>query len=116
MNIYNDCPLDSRDFTDYRSSSDIHNELIIEYKLKNNHEFNNFIRNKGVDYFTNKKKEIEKLYGCGPYNNTMLEEKYTQVCDKNKCELKNNENNGIGTGRTMKFNDNNVSGNLIKNN
>jgi hypothetical protein len=116
MNIYNDCPLDARDFTDYRPSSDIHNELISAYKLKNNHEFNNFIRNKGIYYFTNKKEQIEKLYGCGPYDNTMLDEKYTQVCDKNKCELKKNKNNGIGTGRNMQFSDNNISGNSVDNN
>ena len=27
--VYTDCPLDARDFTDYRSTSDINNEIIV---------------------------------------------------------------------------------------
>ena len=56
MNIYHDCPLDARDFTDYRSSSDINNDLIVQHNLKNTSEFNTFIRKEGVKYFTKKKK------------------------------------------------------------
>ena len=38
MNIYNDCPLDARDFTDYRSTSDINNEIINKNNIKNSFE------------------------------------------------------------------------------
>ena len=54
MNIYHDCPLDARDFTDYRSSSDINNDLIVQHNLKNTSEFNRFIRTEGINYFTEK--------------------------------------------------------------
>ena len=101
MNIYHDCPLDARDFTDYRSSSDINNELIITENLKNTSEFNNFIREKGVQYFTKKKNTLEKSYGCGPHDNTMLDEKYIQTCNKNGCEMNDNNIEGLGTGRNM---------------
>ena len=104
-NIYHDCPLDARDFTDYRSSSDIHNELRSKYNIKNTNEFNNFIRNKGVTYFTDKRKELEKSYGCGPYDDTALPERFTQECTDEGCSIKDNKNNGLGTGRNMGSNE-----------
>lgn len=108
MNIYHDCPLDARDFTDYRSSSDINNELIHTLDLKNTSEFNKFIRTKGILHFNNKKKELEKAYGCGPYDNTMLNEKFIQNCNKEGCKREDKDKNGLGTGRKMNINDNNV--------
>ena len=89
MNIYHDCPLDARDFTDYRSSSDINNDLIVQHNLKNTSEFNRFIRTEDTNYFTE-----EKLYGCGPYDNTMLDEKYIEE----GCELNDGNKDGLGTG------------------
>ena len=35
-------PLDARDFTDYRSSSDINNEIIQKNKINNSFEYNKF--------------------------------------------------------------------------
>ena len=87
MNIYNDCPLDARDFTDYRSSSDINNELVTTQKLKNTNEFNKFIRTEGVKYFTEQRKHLENLYGCGPHDNTMLDERYIETCNKDECNF-----------------------------
>ena len=108
MNIYHDCPLDARDFTDYRSSSDINNELIVTQNLKNTSEFNNFIRNNGTKYFTEKRQHLEKLYGCGPYDNTMLDEKYIEACDKNGCKINDGNKNGLGTGRKMNISEENI--------
>ena len=65
MNVYNNCPLDARDFTDYRSSSDINNQIIADNDLQNSFEFNKFINTKGLESQNKKKKEIEKLYNCG---------------------------------------------------
>jgi len=113
MNIYNDCPIDARDFTDYRSSSDIHNEMIVKEKLEDQHSFNRFITDHGVNHFLDKKKKIEELYGCGTYDNTMLSEKYTQICNKKNCKIENNKNDGLGTGRKMTINTKNVVNNNL---
>ena len=115
MNIYHDCPLDARDFTDYRSSSDLNNDLIVEHNLKNTSEFNRFIRQQGTQYFTKKKEHLEKLYGCGPYDNTMLDEKYIETCTKEGCELNDDKVNGLGTGRKMNILDKNVVNNNVVN-
>ena len=32
--VYTDCPMDARDFTDYRSTSDINNELLLQIIFK----------------------------------------------------------------------------------
>ena len=61
MNVYNNCPLDARDFTDYRSSSDINNEMKTKFNLKNSFEFNKFITNKGLQTENNKQNNIKKL-------------------------------------------------------
>tara|TARA_Y100000768_G_scaffold380322_1_gene357286 strand:- start:180 stop:731 length:552 start_codon:yes stop_codon:yes gene_type:complete len=115
MNIYHDCPLDARDFTDYRSSSDINNDLIVQQNLKNTSEFNRFIRKEGTKYFTQKKQHLEKLYGCGPYDNTMLDEKYIETCTKEGCELNNGNKDGLGTGRKMNISEKNVVNNNLVN-
>lgn len=115
MNIYHDCPLDARDFTDYRSSSDINNDLIVQNNLKNTSEFNRFIRQEGTKYFTQKKEHLEKLYGCGPYDNTMLDEKYIETCTKEGCELNDNKKDGLGTGRKMNISEKNVVNNNLVN-
>ena len=65
MNVYNNCPLDARDFTDYRSSSDINNQIIADNNLQNSFEFNKFINTKGLESQNKNKKENEKLYHCG---------------------------------------------------
>tara|TARA_Y100000741_G_scaffold42709_1_gene29705 strand:- start:5043 stop:5588 length:546 start_codon:yes stop_codon:yes gene_type:complete len=117
MNIYHDCPLDARDFTDYRSSSDINNDLIVQQNLKNTSEFNRFIRTEGTKYFTEKKQHLEKLYGCGPYDNTMLAEKYIETCSKEGCELNDGNKDGLGTGRKMNISEKNVvNSNIVNNN
>ena len=76
MNVYNNCPLDARDFTDYRSSSDINNELIQKHKINNSFEFKKFINNEALNIMTNEKKKIESLYNCGDHkiekNSTVL--------------------------------------------
>lgn len=115
MNIYHDCPLDARDFTDYRSSSDINNDLIVQHNLKNTSEFNRFIRKEGTQYFTKKKQHLEKLYGCGPYDNTMLDEKYIETCTKEGCELNDGNKDGLGTGRKMNISEKNVVNNNVVN-
>ena len=115
MNIYHDCPLDARDFTDYRSSSDINNDLIVQHNLKNTSEFNRFIRQEGTKYFTEKKQHLEKLYGCGPYDNTMLDEKYIETCTKEGCELNDGNVDGLGTGRKMNISEKNVVNNNVVN-
>ena len=115
MNIYHDCPLDARDFTDYRSSSDINNDLIVQQNLKNTSEFNRFIRKEGIKYFTEKKQHLEKLYGCGPYDNTMLDEKYIETCTKEGCELNDGNKDGLGTGRKMNILEKNVVNNNLVN-
>ena len=61
MNVYNNCPLDARDFTDYRSSSDINNELIQKHKINNSFELI-IINNEALNIMTNEKKKIESLY------------------------------------------------------
>ena len=116
MNIYHDCPLDARDFTDYRSSSDINNDLIVQHNLKNTSEFNSFIRQNGTKYFTEKKQHLEKLYGCGPHDNTMLDEKYIETCTKEGCELNDGNVDGLGTGRKMNISEKNVVNNNVVNN
>ena len=115
MNIYHDCPLDARDFTDYRSSSDINNDLIVQHNLKNTSEFNSFIRQNGTKYFTEKKQHLEKLYGCGPHDNTMLDEKYIETCTKEGCELNDGNVDGLGTGRKMNISEKNVVNNNVVN-
>tara|TARA_Y100000591_G_C21729395_1_gene643179 strand:+ start:341 stop:610 length:270 start_codon:yes stop_codon:yes gene_type:complete len=76
MNVYNNCPLDARDFTDYRSSSDINNELIQKNKLNNSFEFNKFLNNKALDIMNSEKQKVETLYNCGDHkiknNSTVL--------------------------------------------
>jgi len=76
MNVYNNCPLDARDFTDYRSSSDINNELIQKNKLNNSFEFNKFLNNKALDIINSEKQKVETLYNCGDHtiqnNSTVL--------------------------------------------
>ena len=67
MNVYNNCPLDARDFTDYRSSSDINNELIKKNKINNSFEFNKFINNKALEIMNSEKKKVESLYNCGDH-------------------------------------------------
>ncbi len=67
MNVYNNCPLDARDFTDYRSSSDINNEIIQKNKLNNSFEYNKFINNKALDIMNSQKSKIESLYNCGDH-------------------------------------------------
>lgn len=84
MNVYNNCPLDARDFTDYRSSSDINNEMKTKFNLKNSFEFNKFITNKGLETETNKQNNIKKLYNCGDHK---LNNDYT-VSD-NDLSIKN---------------------------
>lgn len=65
MNVYQNCPLDARDFTDYRSSSDINNELKVKHNLKNSHEFNKFITNQGLQNAELHKNKIQQSYNCG---------------------------------------------------
>ena len=60
MNIYNDCPLDARDFTDYRSTSDINNEIINKNNIKNSFEYNKFITNNATKMISEYTNEIEK--------------------------------------------------------
>tara|TARA_B000000475_G_C15626998_1_gene295724 strand:+ start:149 stop:418 length:270 start_codon:yes stop_codon:yes gene_type:complete len=67
MNVYNNCPLDARDFTDYRSSSDINNEIIEKNKINNSFEYNKFINNKALDIMNSQKSKIESLYNCGDH-------------------------------------------------
>lgn len=67
MNVYQNCPLDARDFTDYRSSSDINNEIKAKHKLKNSHEFNKFITNQGLKTAEDKNNELKTLYNCGDH-------------------------------------------------
>jgi len=67
MNVYNNCPLDARDFTDYRSSSDINNELIQKNKINNSFEFNKFINNKALEIMSSEKQKVESLYNCGDH-------------------------------------------------
>jgi len=99
MNIYNDCPLDARDFTDYRSTSDINNEIINKNNIKNSFEYNKFITNNATKMISEYTNDIEKKYGCGPHADTMLNEKNKQHCDKNKCTIKPFDKNGLGLGR-----------------
>ena len=66
MNVYNNCPLDARDFTDYRSSSDINNEII--QKIKSIIRLNIIIiNNKALDIMNSQKSKIESLYNCGDH-------------------------------------------------
>ncbi len=64
MNVYNNCPLDARDFTDYRSSSDINNQIKQENKINNSFEFNKFLNTKGLEMQQKKANEIKQLYKC----------------------------------------------------
>ena len=57
MNVYNNYPLDARDFTDYRSSSDINNEIIQKNKINNSFEYNKFINNKALILLISKIKD-----------------------------------------------------------
>ena len=51
--VYTDCPLDARDFTDYRSTSDINNELIVLNNIQNNFEYNKFITENATSIINN---------------------------------------------------------------
>ena len=97
--VYTDCPLDARDFTDYRSTSDINNELIVTNNIQNNFEYNKFITKNATKIINGYKNKIEKLYKCGPHGDTMLNEQYKQHCDKEKCEVKPYDMKGLGMGR-----------------
>ena len=99
MNVYNDCPLDARDFTDYRSTSDINNELISKNNIKNSFEYNKFITKNATKLIDNYKTKIETAYGCGPHADTMLNEKEKLHCNKEECTIKPYDKNGLGLGR-----------------
>lgn len=73
MNVYNNCPLDAREFTDYRSTSTINNVLMTQNNIKNSFEFNNFLKKDGLKMFNKKKADLEKTYNCG---NNDIDNKY----------------------------------------
>ena len=97
--VYTDCPLDARDFTDYRSTSDINNELIATNNIQNNFEYNKFITQNATKIMKNYRDKIEKQYKCGPHADTMLNEKFIQECSKKGCAVKPYDEKGLGLGR-----------------
>tara|TARA_B100001564_G_scaffold110256_1_gene91349 strand:+ start:168 stop:491 length:324 start_codon:yes stop_codon:yes gene_type:complete len=97
--VYTDCPLDARDFTDYRSTSDINNELIVKNNIQNNFEYNKFITKNATKLMDEYKNKIEKEFACGPHGETMLNEQYKQHCNKEGCEVKPYDSKGLGMGR-----------------
>tara|TARA_Y100000741_G_scaffold312304_1_gene256736 strand:+ start:861 stop:1187 length:327 start_codon:yes stop_codon:yes gene_type:complete len=103
MSIEHGCIFDARDLTDYRQSSDVNNEIIKNNKLNNIFEFNKFIKDNGVNFMEKNLKEKEDKYNCGNYYKT-LEEKYIQNCDDTNCYLLDNNEDGLGVGRYMKYN------------
>tara|TARA_B100001142_G_scaffold91513_1_gene93353 strand:+ start:114 stop:440 length:327 start_codon:yes stop_codon:yes gene_type:complete len=104
--VYTDCPLDARDFTDYRSTSDINNELIVSNNIQNNFEYNKFITNNATKIINQYRNKIEKIYKCGPHGNTMLNEQYKQHCTKDNCEVKPFDMKGLGMGREFNSQEN----------
>ena len=103
--VYTDCPLDARDFTDYRSTSDINNELIVTNDIRNNFEYNKFITENATKIINGYRNKIEKLYKCGPHADTMLNEQYKQHCDKDNCVVKAYDKEGLGMGREYNSNE-----------
>lgn len=97
--VYTDCPLDARDFTDYRSTSDINNELIVLNKIQNNFEYNKFLTKNATQLMDKYKNKIEKQFSCGPHADTMLNEQYKQSCNKDNCTVKPYDMKGLGMGR-----------------
>ena len=79
--VYTDCPLDARDFTDYRSTSDINNELIVTNNIQNNFEYNKFITENATKIINGYRNKIEKLYNVVLID-TMLNEQYNNIVIK----------------------------------
>lgn len=99
MNVYHDCPIDARDFTDYRSTSDINTELMSKNNIQNTFEYNKFITKNAMKIMDEQKAHYQSLYSCGPYDDTMLKEKQMMDCTKEGCNIKPYDKDGLGLGR-----------------
>ena len=106
-NKYFNCPPrmdDARHFTDYRPNCHVNNLLRTNNSIMNSHEYRMFLTHNA-----NKLMDLNRIYtteknSCGPCTEpysvgTMLPEKNVIRCNNQKCELTENDKNGIGTGR-----------------
>jgi hypothetical protein len=95
---------DGRHFTDYRANYNLNNQIKTDNGVANSFEFKAFLCDNGNNIRELNKKHAFNKNGVkefvAPYETgTMLPEKQKVKCDKNKCEIVDNYEHGIGMGR-----------------
>lgn len=66
MDVYNNCPIDGRHLTDYRSAGDVNNELKHKFNIQNSFEYNHFLTKNGLNEMNKQTDKVHNLYKCSP--------------------------------------------------
>lgn len=105
-NKYFGCPprmADGRHFTDYRPSCEINATIRDDNKLKNSHDYRNFLQQNANTLLNVNRKHACMKNCCSPCesfkNSTMLPSKYNVKCDAHTCTRVLNDPKGLGDGR-----------------
>ena len=106
-NKFFNCPArmaDGRHFTDYRPNCHLNNGIRFSNNMKNTFDYRRFLTNNADELMKINASVAYERNGCAsckePYHqNTMLPEKDILTCNKDGCQLKLNDKNGLGIGR-----------------
>ena len=111
---YDDAPPrmdDGRHFTDYKPSCDLNVSINREQKINTSFDMRLYLQRNADQLMNENRRDATLRNGyreCGAdvktdiideFTDTMLPEKYTQVCNGSTCEFKLNDPNGLGLGR-----------------
>ena len=95
----NQCFMDARYLTDYRPSADSENINRVTSESQNNFEYRMFLQRNGKNIMKKNLNNLDEFFGCGPFENTMLNEQSKQVCNEEECFIEPHDPNGLGVGR-----------------
>ena len=100
---WDQCLLDGRYLTSFLPNTDVENLNRASFNCKNNTEYRKYLQENAVDIMKENRDKLDQLYGCGPYENTMLAEETIKICDKNSCRIEKvkgyDNEKGLGQGR-----------------
>ena len=104
---------DGRNFTDYRPKI-VQNNHMINNNVMNSYEYRMYLQKNAKNLMKLNEDKAKELNPCNNSNDlfsngTMLPEAYKFECNATTCNLKNNDQGGLGTGRDYNV-QNNIEG------